>query len=439
MASIGKNTAKGKTYYRLSIKMNNKRVFVGLGSKKPTTRITGKILSVVGKLEDAYAYGLAPDSETTKEVESLPDDLQERLADIGLIERVHKVCLFSFLDEYIARKKHQVKPQTITKEMQTVRKLKACFGDVPLSSVDLTAAEDFKIGLFDDDLKTATVSRHITACRTIFSHAVKRGLIETNVWQDVPAGSQKGEVTILPKSTLDALVDGMADPEWKCLVATYRWLGCRRSEALLLKWSDIDWENHRIKITSPKNERHDGGESRIVPLFPELKPYLDSLWDITPEGTEYVFNDGLCETNRSGEGCKNVGALLRKRAKKIGIDITWKPIQSFRQTRENELIRRTDLPPNAVHAWIGHDADTAAKHYLDVTDEDFDNAAGITREPPKVVHGLAQNSTESGELAQSWTQNEIEECLIPAVSASFRSAAKEELGPLGLEPRTNEL
>lgn len=439
MASIGPNKIRGNTYYRLSIKMDNKRVFVGIGRKKPTARATGKILTVVGKLEESYSYGLPPDSDTLSDFRSLPADLQDRLTEIGLIERVEKVGLFAFLDGYVERKKHRVKASTLTKEMQTVRKLKFAFGDALLDSIDLTAAEDFKIGLLDDGLSTATVSRHVVACRTIFNDAVRRGMIENNVWKDVPAGSQRGEITILPTSVMDALVDGMADVEWKCLVATYRYLGCRRSEALLLKWADIDWENHRIKITSPKTEGHDGGESRIVPLFPELKPYLDALWDITPDGTEFVFNDGLNNSNRSGEDVKNVGALLRKRAAKIGIEITWKPIQAFRQTRENELIRRPDLQPKAVHAWIGHDAKTAADHYLDVTDEDFDKGAGITREPPSVVHPVAQNSTELSDLCTNWHSEEIEKYLIPAVSASFRSAAKEGLGPLGLEPRTNEL
>ena len=35
----------------------------------------------------------------------------------------------------------------------------------------------------------------------------------------------------------------------------------------------IDWERNRITVSSPKTARHAGHESRVDPLFPELRPY----------------------------------------------------------------------------------------------------------------------------------------------------------------------
>ncbi|MDW8242388.1 MAG: hypothetical protein RMJ88_04165 [Thermogemmata sp.] len=37
-------------------------------------------------------------------------------------------------------------------------------------------------------------------------------------------------------------------------------------------------------VRLPKTERIAGREARVVPIFPELRPYLEQLWDRLPEG-----------------------------------------------------------------------------------------------------------------------------------------------------------
>jgi integrase len=59
------------------------------------------------------------------------------------------------------------------------------------------------------------------------------------------------------------------------------------SEHLELRWRDIDWTAGKMLVHSPKTEHHEGGESRIVPLFAEMRPYLEDAFD--PEA-EFVIN-----------------------------------------------------------------------------------------------------------------------------------------------------
>jgi hypothetical protein len=33
------------------------------------------------------------------------------------------------------------------------------------------------------------------------------------------------------------------------------------------------------RFTVPKTEHHEGKEFRVVPIFPELRPYLNAAWD----------------------------------------------------------------------------------------------------------------------------------------------------------------
>ncbi len=56
------------------------------------------------------------------------------------------------------------------------------------------------------------------------------------------------------------------------------------SEHVTLTWEDVDWERSRIRIHSPKTEHHEGKESRVIPIFPELRPHLEAMWDDSEPG-----------------------------------------------------------------------------------------------------------------------------------------------------------
>lgn len=103
------------------------------------------------------------------------------------------------------------------------------------------------------------------------------------------------------------------------------------SEVLSLRWGDIDWARERIIVTSPKTEHHEDGESREIPLWPELRPYLQDCFDQAQDGSEYVITD-----YRKMDS--SYGTLLRKKLKAAKITPWPKPWQNLRSTRETELV-----------------------------------------------------------------------------------------------------
>ena len=42
-------------------------------------------------------------------------------------------------------------------------------------------------------------------------------------------------------------------------------------------------------IRSPKTEHYQGKESRWIPLLPELRPYLEDVFDMAEPGSKYVI------------------------------------------------------------------------------------------------------------------------------------------------------
>lgn len=80
--------------------------------------------------------------------------------------------------------------------------------------------------------------------------------------------------------------------QWRAMFALARYGGLRcPSEVLSLRWSDIDWDRERITVTSPKTEHHEDGASREIPLWPELRLYLEEYFELAEVGAEFVITD----------------------------------------------------------------------------------------------------------------------------------------------------
>ena len=62
------------------------------------------------------------------------------------------------------------------------------------------------------------------------------------------------------------IIDHLPDAQWRLLFALARWGGLRiPSEPRLLTWNDVNWDELNITVASPKTERHEGHEQRVIP------------------------------------------------------------------------------------------------------------------------------------------------------------------------------
>jgi hypothetical protein len=150
------------------------------------------------------------------------------------------------------------------------------------------------------------------------------------------------------------------------------------SEHLALRWGDVDWEHNRMTVRSPKTEHYEGKGSRLVPIFPELLPYLRDAFELAEPGTEFVIA-------RCRDGNVNLRTQFERIIRRAGLQPWPKLFHNLRATRETELAE--SFPLHVVCAWIGNSQATAAKHYLQVTDEHFDRAIGI---PPGALQKAVQ-------------------------------------------------
>ncbi len=111
------------------------------------------------------------------------------------------------------------------------------------------------------------------------------------------------------REATEKIIAACPDAEWRLIVALARYGGLRTpSETFALTWADVDWEHNRIRVPSPKTACHAGRESRMLPLFPELRPHLEAVFDEAEPGTIHVIDQA---SNRQRESADHPGADMR--------------------------------------------------------------------------------------------------------------------------------
>ena len=110
------------------------------------------------------------------------------------------------------------------------------------------------------------------------------------------------------------VLEACPDSQWKLLFCARQiWRRANTERALGLRWGDIHWAENRMTVHSPKTEHHEGKDSRVVPIFPELRPYLDAVWDEAPEEAEFVIT-------RYRDANSNLRTQLERIIRKAGLE-----------------------------------------------------------------------------------------------------------------------
>ncbi|MCL2646275.1 MAG: site-specific integrase [Phycisphaerales bacterium] len=377
------------------------------------------------------ATGATPvmDDEVARWVVGLGDKIHGRLAKVGLVQPRERTSatLGKFLDDYFASL--SVKSGTETAYDHTRRYLNKFFGENRiLRSIDPADADQWRQHLRDAKLSASTVARRVGVARQMFKRAVKWKLIHENPFADVKGGSQvnKARMFFVTRDMAEKVLDACIDAQWRLLFALSRFGGLRcPSEHLGLRWGDVDWEKGRMLIRSPKTEHHEGGESRMVPIFPELLPYLREVFELAEPGTEHVIT-------RYRDPAVNLRTQLLRIIAKAGLQPWPKLWQNLRSTRETELAER--YPLHVVCAWIGNSRAVAQQHYLQVTDEHFEQAAMVTTAPPNPIKKATQKATQQPDVLPRQVSQLPEETAFCGQKRDIAIPNEDLVGAVGFEP-----
>jgi integrase len=290
--------------------------------------------------------------------------------------------------------------------------------------------DDFRIHLKSKEgLSDNTIRKRLGNAKMFFEAAVRRKLLEENpfIGQATATRENAKRYYFVTPEEAQAVLDACPGAEWQLVFALARYGGLRcSSEVSRLKWSDINWEKGRFVVHATKTEHNPDGGVRVVPIFEELAPYLCEAFAQAEPGAVYC-----CPQFRNPYQ-KYRGVILKAIAQ-AGLEPWPKLFQNCRSSKETELAG--EYPIQVVCKWIGNSPQVAAKHYLQVTEDHYDRAAGKAVQNP-VQHMSAGGCTKPH--AGGRPRQQSEPCsVVRNDAAPCASREPESVGRTGLEPVTS--
>jgi integrase len=427
MASLQKVKQHGRDVFRVVFyDKDHDRRYLRLGSMGK--KAAESIRSHVEHLADLSAAGLPIDAELSAWLDKIGKKLADQLAALGLIAPRESAALAAFLDGYIQGRTGA--PNTIKNLKYTRGKLVEYFGpDRELRSIISGDADQFRQWLLREGFAAAVASKSVKTARHFLKVAYRRGLVALNPFADVPAGGERNDerLRFIDRATVDKVLDQAPDAEWRLIIALARFGGLRTpSETLGLQWSDVDWVGGKVTVQSPKTAWQ-GKPNRVVPLFPELRPYLKDAFD--PEKVHCI--------NRYRDSNSNLRTELLRIIKRAGVEPWPRLFHNLRASRQTEL---TDhYPAHVVAAWLGNTEKVAERHYLKVTDEHFQraigSATGVVATGAAAVDAVDDaDGGQAGVEGGSGGGSRVDQTVAPHAHAPANSDHAESAKPSGILP-----
>lgn len=434
MASIGKDPNGRRRILFVAQDGSRKTIRLGKCTQNKAEGIKTKIEALV-----ASQFGWSPDNEVLQWLADLPDTLHKRLVAAGLAKpramspetAAAGLTLGRYLDDY-RQSRVDVKPGTQLTYGRTRHYLLDYFkAGKLLAEIHEGDADAWRLHLLGQGLAISTVNRACGMARQFFRAAIRRRLLANNPFEGLQS-SVKGNAArqhFVTREDAEKVLNACPSIEWKLIFALARYAGLRTpSETLLLRWGDINWEAGKMLVHSPKTEAHAGGESRYVPLFPELAPLLREAFANAEPG------DGFVIAKHRKRGANLRTHLLRIIAK-AGVKPWPKLLQNCRSSRQTELCER--WPEHLVCTWLGNSRLVAREHYLQVRDDDFLRAA----EPEKAAQNPAQNPAQQPagnpcDPLQTTPRDIAENAVFHSITADCRNPQSSRMGGAGFEPAT---
>ena len=239
--------------------------------------------------------------------------------------------------------------------------------------------------LVKDGLAQQTINGRIRRIQQVFDWGVSEELVSVSVSQAqrtvhglrigktaARASEPKGPVSVAAVNAIKSLV---TSPVW-AMIQFMLFTGCRPSEAVALKWSEIDTSKSVWMYTPKHHKTSHKGKNRVIVIGPQGQQVLNGIREMSR--SDFVFDPqvGFEEYVRRAFGDKakarKVGAsytkhglntAIRNACDKAGIP-RWSPGQ-LRKTRATQARRDGDL--ETAQQILGHSSkQTTERHYADV-------------------------------------------------------------------------
>lgn len=304
------------------------------------------------------------------------------------VQTVHdaSVDFVTYLESWLHMRKSDTAVTTYKSYQSMVMgKIKRYFTEKPVSLQDLKPIhiQDFLQTFIDAGFTTNTALHYYAVLSCALEHAVNMELIERNPCKKVKRPSKGNFVgSFLTVDEVSAVLDVLEGNEIKVCVMLAVFCGLRVSEAVGLRWQDVDFEKSTIRICHHVVQLKSSTDSivtedalksktsfRTLTMTSTLKEYLYSLKErqelnrqwfgnaYSSDYLEYVCVDALGELIPPRRVSERFPKILEKHGmKRIRF-------HDLRHTCASLLLTQ-NVPMKAIQEWLGHsDMSTTANIY----------------------------------------------------------------------------
>jgi integrase len=156
----------------------------------------------------------------------------------------------------------------------------------------------------DSEISFRSVNIEITTLHNFFNYCIKKGIIDKNPALGIKRLNELSRLKTLSNEDINKLIAGATNKLTKDIITFLIYTGCRKGEALNLKWDDVDLKNDVISIKGTKTKY-----DRYIPISKSLKAILSNVEK--NQDCLYVFNKNgakLSDFKRSFKtACKYAG------------------------------------------------------------------------------------------------------------------------------------
>ena len=143
-----------------------------------------------------------------------------------------------------------------------------------------TTAMDKNRGKRESEISFKSVNNEINTLSNFFNYAIENEFLQVNPAVKIKKLNELKRVKTLSDEQIYKFIASFKSKHIKNLISFLIFTGCRKGEALNLKWEDIDLQNGIISIKATKTK-----EDRRIPISNILKELLSNM----ERTSEYVF------------------------------------------------------------------------------------------------------------------------------------------------------
>lgn len=282
--------------------------------------------------------------------------------------------------EYLQMAERKLAPVTLRYRKTVFRRFLAHLGDVPVATITMTMVEKYL-------LKTPTnnqFNKERTELMVLFAWGHKRlsGQVPTNpiILVDKLGVDQKKKIIPTPEEMKKIIL--AAGKDRPLILVLYHTLA-RIDEILRLKWEDVNWERHEVRLWTRKRR---GGAWQFdwLPMNADLEEVLRNLWKKRTQ-EEYVFVNP-----RSGDRYTDRFELMRRICRRAGLRrYTYHCIRHF---VASYLYDKEKRPLPEISKLLRHTNYQTTERYLQLVDPNL-------RETMRLLEGGTEDITEDANHA----------------------------------------